>query len=93
MTGIQWQNPPSRGHLNRANLDWDTIAVALRDDPERRWAMVGTYGSPGSAATMARLVKRGGVAALARVGRYEACSRTVDAEFCLYVRYLGEVSS
>ena len=91
MTEIQWESPPPRGR-GRPIVDWDTIAAALKTDPERRWVRAGAYVSRASAATMARLINTGKIAALARVGTFEATSRTVDGEFRVYVRYTGEAT-
>lgn len=67
-------------------------AVELREHPGQ-WGHVSTHATRGSAASIAHLISKGALTAYAPEGTYEATSRTVNGEFRVYARYVGEVTT
>lgn len=89
--GLIWEEPPPIEGVTpfpKGQGKHFGIAKELMARP-KEWAMIGTYGSRPSAAAMAHLIRKGGVAAYP-AGQFEAISRTVNREYRLYARYVGE---
>jgi len=81
-TEMKWGAPPPA--VPKSNLHAPK-AAAMRERPGE-WGEVGTYGSESSAASMARTIRTGQVAAWKPAGAFEATSRGC----VVYARYVGE---
>lgn len=88
MDEIKFEAPPL---MARRFVDHATVAAALRAQPGE-WAVVGAYGSAGSAAAMAHSIRRARIKAYAPARGFEAAKRTVDGEHRVYARYVGDAS-
>lgn len=65
------------------------VAATLRSKPDT-WMRV-KVGTTGPAArSLSYQIKNGTLVAYRPHGFFEAVSRTVDGEFCVYARYVGE---
>ncbi|MFJ9644988.1 hypothetical protein [Streptomyces sp. NPDC101206] len=65
------------------------IAAHLRHRPGE-WAHIDNKATRASAASTAYLIRTGGLRAYTPTGHYEATSRTVDGEYRVYARYIGQ---
>jgi hypothetical protein len=91
MSELKFEDPPQRvsgRHWGRHRL----LASEMKARP-MEWALVGTYGSSDSAASMARNIKLGKLKAYEPAGAFESTSRTVDKQPRVYARYLGEAEA
>jgi hypothetical protein len=86
---IRWEEPPTRGPGERGHhIGWAELGPVLVARTGE-WALVVTYDKPEPARSMAYLIRKGRVAKLAALGRFEATSRKVDGEYRIYVRFMG----
>jgi len=90
MSGIRFEDPPG-ARSAATGRDWTAAAAVLRKEP-RRWAIVAVCPNAVTAASTANNIRRGQVAAMRPVGAFEAVSRTVDGEYRVYARWVGESS-
>lgn len=91
MTELHFEEPPEAPHpLVRTGQGkhWDA-AKQLRERPGE-YAMVAAYNSRSAAASTAYMVRQGLFNAYAPRGAFHAVSRTVEGEFRVYVKYVGE---
>lgn len=85
---VRFEEPPSESN---AVHDWVAIASALKKRPNR-WAIVAVCKNAPLAASTARYVRQSGYEALRLAGKFEAVARTVDGEYRVYARWVGEPS-
>jgi hypothetical protein len=87
MSELKFETPPAQRRIT-----WGRhyeVASRLRAKPGE-WAVVGVYNASNTAASIARQVNRGAMAAYQPAGSFEAMSRTVDGEYRAYARFVGE---
>lgn len=87
--GLIFEDPPSPKNRQSSAAHHSTVAAQLKERPGE-WARAGAYGSYGSSASMARHIRQGHLAAYRPQGAFEAVARTVDGEYRVYARYVGE---
>jgi hypothetical protein len=84
---MRWEEPPRRRAPGEGR-DWAVIAADLKAHAGE-WAVIAVCANQALAATTAHHVRLSVYIAL--VGdRYEAKARTVDGEFRVYARFVGE---
>jgi hypothetical protein len=90
MTEILFETPPAqrRGTGQRTGKHFEA-AEKLRARPGE-WGVVAICSTPSSSASLAYLIRRGGLAAYRPKGAFEAVSRTVDDERRVYARYKAD---
>ena len=88
---VVWQDPPARrwGMRRGDYVDHHLVAETLKSNPDA-WAKVGKYRTVNSSASVASHIRGGLLAAYAPAGTFEAVARTVDGEYWVYARYIGE---
>jgi hypothetical protein len=75
-------------HALRSAESLTEFTTALRARPGR-WALLGQYGTPGVASTVAYDIRKGLMPAFAG-GGFEAEARSMLGEYRVYVRYVGQ---
>lgn len=89
---VEFSGPPPAAHTS--NSRHARVVVQLVNNP-RKWAVIGRYGSAGSARSTALNIRTGRLAAYAPAGSFDAAARTVItngiAEHRVYARYIGGV--
>ncbi|MFB4265391.1 hypothetical protein [Nonomuraea sp. GTA35] len=88
---IRFENPPPvvTRWAKSVALDYEQIAEVLVAHPGE-WAFVGVTATPTRAGGAAQRIRDGVVEALAIHGQFDAASRTVDGEYRVYAKFLGE---
>ncbi|MEU6725588.1 hypothetical protein ABZ917_17925 [Nonomuraea wenchangensis] len=81
--------PPLRTWAQSEPFDYPRIASVLCKKPGR-WALIGVVGTPLRASGAAHRIRAGLVETLAIRGAFDAVARSVDGEYRVYARYLGE---
>lgn len=86
-----WEDPPPpcRAYSVERGADWAAIAAALVEHPGR-WARVTTYPSQAQSTQAAHRIRHGEITAFAERGEFGAVSRTVDGEYRVYARHVGD---
>lgn len=89
--GLQFTDPPpqNRASVARAKGTHLMYAEIMRERPGE-WAVIHTAPNANAAASYARHIRLGVMAAYAPARSFEACARTVDGEHLVYARYVGE---
>lgn len=77
--------PPSNG---KGRIAWPPVADELRANPED-WAVVAICTRRAAASGKAQMIKSGAVPAFRPKGSFEATYRSVEDEFRVYARYVG----
>jgi hypothetical protein len=70
-------------------VDHQVVAEALKANP-KTWARVGKYRTVNSSASVASHIRGGLLTAYEPAGSFEAVARTVDGEYWVYAKYIGE---
>lgn len=95
VTVIRWEDPPETiqgvRKRPRRTKHWAAVANELRDNPDR-WAVVLEDERFGCAGGMAAQIKAGVLVAFRPARSFDAQTRTVGHTYCVYARYVGEVS-
>ncbi|MFI7114027.1 hypothetical protein ACIBK9_47455 [Nonomuraea sp. NPDC050227] len=88
---IRFEDPPrsTRRWAKALPFDYEQVAVTLCARPGE-WAFIGATATPTRAGGVAQRIRDGVVEALAAHGEFDAVSRTVDGEYRVYARFLGE---
>ncbi|MER6575763.1 hypothetical protein [Nonomuraea sp. NPDC001023] len=88
---IRFEDPPpaTRRGAKARSFDYEQIAATLCARPGE-WAFIGATATPTRAGGTAQRIRDGLVEALAAHGEFDAVSRTVDGEYRVYARFLGE---
>lgn len=83
---LTWEDPPSRGG---ARAEFAPIAAKLRAR-KGQWAKVSQYEKSSTSASVAFMIRNGGITSFQPAGAYEAVARTVEGEHWVWARYIGE---
>lgn len=87
MSDFRYEDPPpARRGPTRART---AEARKLKERPGT-WGLIGTYKSRTSAASMATCIRTGRTSTWRPAGDFEAVSRSVDGEYRVYARYMGD---
>ncbi|MBA2951458.1 hypothetical protein [Streptomyces himalayensis] len=94
MDEIRWEEPPRvHSYPGGGRGRHAEIAAQLKERPGE-WAKVLTFASSETARSMAYSIRYAArLAAYRPAGAFEAVSRKVDGETCVYARYVGEGGS
>lgn len=86
---MTWEDPPPR-----ENTDWDAIGRELMTRPGQ-FKIVATFSTANSAAVSAYQIRSGHEKkkALNALGKFHAEAHTVDGEYRVYARYIGDAGS
>lgn len=91
MSELTWEEPPGTGAWAAGIRGKHAqVAAQLKEHPGQ-WAKIPVTGGPVTARNMAYQIRKGEMAAYKPPGAFEAVSRTVDGQTCLYARYVGGV--
>lgn len=90
MSEMQWEEPPrAHQHPKDGGGRHAEIAAQLREHPAR-WAKVFTFSEAEKARSMAYCISHAArMKAYEPAGAFEAISRKVGNETCVYARYVG----
>lgn len=88
-TRLRFEEPPPKqqGRSGKPTKH-QAIATKLRKHPGE-WALIGTYSSANSAASIAHMISHGKATAYTPKAQYEGTSRHIDSKYCVYARYVG----
>lgn len=82
---IRFEEPPAKSHRATGKTKHEKIADKLTKRPGE-WALIGHYSTPGSANSIAYMIRHARCDAYAPAGSFESVSRRVDGEYCVYAR-------
>jgi hypothetical protein len=86
---VAFEDPPRTSSVGSGPpLAWSEVASELTRRPGE-WARVAILNDAMAAGQYAVRVRNGSIEALAKIGKFDAVSRTVKGRRCLYVRFLG----
>lgn len=87
---IRFEAPPMvKGGISRSRA-FDADTVRQLQERHGEWAIVHTPATRASAYAAAYQIRRGVLANFRPSGTYEAVGRTVDGEYRVYARFVGE---
>lgn len=85
---IRFEEPPAKANGPVGKTKHERVADKLKKRVGD-YALIGHYSTPGSANSIAHMIRRARCDAYAPAGSFEAVSRRVDGEYCVYARYIG----